>query len=117
MNTTTAITLDIPGLHILSTRKGAKGEMIIEVESTPNSAICHRCGVETHEFHSLDRPIMLRHLPHLGQMVLLEICLKRYQCPHCTGNPTTTQQPDWYESYSPHTRAYDAWLLHPFQSS
>lgn len=36
---------------------------------------------------------------------------KRYGCPDCDGQPTTTQQLAWHEPNSPHTKAYDDYLL------
>ena len=35
---------------------------------------------------------------------------KQYVCPHC-GDKITTQQLDWYEPKSPHTKAYDKYLM------
>lgn len=43
--------------------------------------------------------------------VYLEIRPKRYCCPHCQGNPTTTQRCDWYTPNSPHTRAFEQDML------
>src|SRR5262249_22116264 len=36
---------------------------------------------------------------------------KRFICRRCPGNPTTTQQLPWYEPRSPHTKAFDDWLM------
>jgi transposase len=47
----------------------------------------------------------------LERPVLIEIRPKRYQCPHCQGGPTTTQRLSWYEPNSPHTRAFERWVL------
>jgi transposase len=42
--------------------------------------------------------------------VYIRIRPKRYECPNC-GGKTTTQELDWYESKSPHTKAYDRHLM------
>jgi transposase len=42
--------------------------------------------------------------------VYLRIRPKQYVCPHC-GDSITTQALTWYESKSPHTKAYDDYLM------
>jgi hypothetical protein len=34
-----------------------------------------------------------------------------YRCPDCDGGPTTTQQLFWYDAKSPHTKAYEKYIL------
>jgi transposase len=111
MTATFQIPLDIPDVHILSTRSSEKGEFILEVESSLNATTCRRCGREITEFHGYDQPILLRHLPVFGRDVWIEIRPKRYRCPHCDDHPTTTQRLSWHEPRSPHTKAFDAWLV------
>lgn len=111
MTATFQIPLDIPDVHILSNRSGEKGEFILEVESSLNATTCRRCGREITEFHGYDQPILLRHLPVFGRDVWIEIRPKRYRCPHCDDHPTTTQRLSWHEPRSPHTKAFDAWLV------
>src|SRR5512135_1642391 len=103
--------LDIPEVAVLSTEFRPDGALLIKVESTRQSAYCSRCGREIHHFHGYDRPIQLRHLPLLERRVYLEIRPKRYRCPHCEGGPTTTQRCDWYDPNSPHTKAFEKWVL------
>lgn len=103
--------LDIPDVEVLSTEFRPDGALLIKVESTRQGACCSRCGRETHHFHGYDRPIQLRHLPLLERQVYLEIRPKRYRCLHCEGRPTTTQRCDWYEPNSPHTKAFEKWVL------
>jgi transposase len=43
--------------------------------------------------------------------VYIEIRPRRFQCPDCAGKLTTTQRLSWYEENSPHTKAFDQWLL------
>lgn len=102
--------LDLPEVRVLKTEL-KKREIVITVESTRPYAICSRCGQKTFEFHSYDEPIRLRHLPILEQRVFIELRPKRYRCLTCDDHPTTTQQCEWYEPRSPHTKAFDQSLL------
>ena len=103
--------LDIPEVKVLSTECRPDGTLLIQVESTRQGACCSHCGRESHHFHGYDRPLQLRHLPILERPVYLEIRPQRYRCPHCEGRPTTTQRGDWYEPNSPHTQAFEKWVL------
>jgi len=111
MAATFQIPLDIPDVEILSTEVDEQGALLIKVESTLRSTRCRRCGRDIDRFHGYDQPIRLRHLPILEQKVYIEVRPKRYQCPHCKGGPTTTQRCAWYQANSPHTKAFDRWLL------
>lgn len=102
--------LDLPEVRVLKTELKPR-QIVITVESTRPYAICSRCGEKTFDFHSYDDPIRLRHLPILEQRVFIELRPKRYRCPTCDDHPTTTQQCDWYEPRSPHTKAFDQSLL------
>lgn len=102
--------LDLPEVRILQTEQ-AQREIIITVESTREWAICRQCRREIRQFHSYGRHLRLRHLPILGRPVVIELRPKRFQCPFCDDHPTTSQQLDWYEPRSPHTKAYEQWLL------
>jgi len=102
--------LNLPEVRVLKTEL-KKREIVITVESTRPYAICSRCGQKTFEFHSYDDPIRVRHLPILEQRVFIELRPKRFRCPSCDDHPTTTQQCDWYEPRSPHTKAFDQSLL------
>lgn len=104
------IPLDLPEIRILESETSGR-EIVIRIESTRGWATCARCGEEIREFHSHGRELRLRHLPILGRPVILEIRPKRFRCPRCEGNPTTTQKLEWYDERSPNTKAYDQWLL------
>lgn len=106
-----SIPLDIPDLRLLQTELTNKRELILTVESTLTSTTCRRCGRTLSELHGLDQPRLLRHLPILGQVVYLRIRPKRFRCSHCDGQPTTTQQLDWYEPQALHTKAFERHLL------
>lgn len=111
MSVTLHIPLDIPEVRLLSTERTEKGELLLTVESLRLTTPCRRCGRELKHSHGLDRAIRLRHLPILEQPVVIEIRPRRFQCRDCAGKPTTTQRLDWYEEHSPHTKAFDQWLL------
>jgi transposase len=102
--------LDIPEVEVISAEINERGDYIVTVESTRNSAICQTCGERLTKFNGHGREIELRHLPILGHRVYIRIRPKQYECPKCKGQ-MTTQKLDWYESKSPHTKAYDRHLM------
>lgn len=105
------IPLDIPDIEIIAVREGEQQALILEVKSTLDYTHCRQCHRKITTFHGYDRPIRLQHLPILERKVFIELCPKRYRCRDCEGDPTTTQQLDWYLPNSPHTKALDQWLL------
>jgi transposase len=107
---TILLPLDIPEVEVLGMEINEHGGYIITVESTRSSAICQHCGSRITKFNGHNREIELRHLPILGRRVYIRLRPKRYECPNC-GGKTTTQKLDWYESKSPHTKAYDRHLM------
>lgn len=117
MTVTLELPLDIPDIRVLGTDLTATGAMVIKVESTLKTARCHRCGREIEHCHGYDRPVRLRHLPILERQVYLEIRPKRYRCPFCEGGPTSTQRCEWDEPNSPHTKAFERWVLRSLVNS
>lgn len=106
------IPLDIDGIRVLKTEISEDNNIIIEVESLEQGTHCHRCGQFIDKFHGHDRAILLRHLPILDRPVFLKIRPKRFYCPHCQKKHTTTTQTcDWYQANSPHTKAYEQFIL------
>ncbi len=53
----------------------------------------------------------MRHLSVLGLETYICIRPRRARCYACETEPTTTQVLSWYEQRSPHTKAYDRYLL------
>jgi transposase len=102
--------LDIPDVDVIGVDVNERGDYIVTVESTQNSAICQSCGVRITKPNGCGREIELRHLPILGHRLYIRLRPKRYECPNCNGK-TTTQKLDWYEEKSPHTKAYDRYLM------
>jgi transposase len=102
--------LDIPEVEVVSVEINERGDYIVMVESIRNHAICQTCGEHLTKVNGHGREIELRHLPILGHRVYIRIRPKQYECPKCKGQ-MTTQKLDWYESKSPHTKAYDRHLM------
>jgi len=104
------VPLGIPDIEVLSVNLNERGDVIITVESTQVGTLCQHCGRKITRFHGHDQWIELRHLPILGRRSYIRLRPKRYECDSCGGN-TTTQSLDWYETKSPHTKAYDQHLM------
>jgi transposase len=105
------VPLNLPDVRILSTQRTEQGHWLIHVESTLEGTQCRRCGREIRDLHGWDAVVRLRHLPLFDVPVFIEIRPKRYRCPYCAGNPTTTQRCEWYEPRSPNTKACEQWAL------
>jgi transposase len=104
-----SIPLDIPDVKVLKTEFTKEGELIITVESTKTETRCHRCGREIRKIHGYEQWVVIRYLPVFERNSYLRYRPKRYYCMDC--DATTTQQVDWHEPNSPHSRAYDDHLL------
>jgi transposase len=111
MDNVIQVPLNLPEVRVLSTQRTEQGHWLIRVESTVEGTRCRRCGREIRDLHGLDAVVCLRHLPLFDVPVFVEIRPKRYRCPYCAGNPTTTQRCEWYEPRSPNTKAYEPWAL------
>jgi len=104
------IPLDLPNVRVESYEQTNKG-LVITVVSTSDTAVCRQCGRTIDKFHGYDKTITLRHLPIFDRPVWIRIRPKRFQCRSCDKGPTTTQRCEWYDSKSPHTKAYENWIL------
>jgi len=104
------VPLGIPNVKVLSVDLDERGDVIITVESTQVGTHCQHCGRKITKFHGHDQWIELRHLPILGRRTYIRLRPNRYECDSC-GGKTTTQRLDWYETKSPHTKAYDRHLM------
>ena len=103
--------LDIPQVDVIGTKQTREGKFIIMVESRQEKAKCGICQQTISCNYGRGQEIRLRHLPILGQETYIVIRPRRAQCPTCQHNPTTTQELSWYEQRSPHTKAYDQYLM------
>jgi transposase len=105
------IPLDIPDVKVEKVDPSTEKGFVITVISELKGTTCKRCGKPIDNFYGYGREITLRHLPIFEKPVWLKMKPKRYQCPYCDNGPTTTQTCTWYDSKSPHTKAYEQWLL------
>ena len=103
--------LDIPQVDVLDSKQTWNGKFIITVESRKETTKCGVCKQVISCNYGHGQEIQLRHLPILGQETTIAIRPRRAQCPTCLHNPTTTQELSWYEQRSPHTKAYDQYLM------
>ncbi len=104
------VPLDLPDVAVLSVSQNERRDVVITVESTQVGTPCQHCGQALTKRHGHDRWLELRHLPMLGQRTYIRIRPQRYACARCAGQ-TTTQTLAWYEPKSPHTHAYDDYLM------
>lgn len=111
MSTAITIPLDIAEVEVLSTEITADNQLLIRVKSTQKVTACGVCGSEINCTFGHGQEIRLRHLPVLGLETYILIRPKRGQCLACSGDPTTTQIVSWYSQRSPHTQAYDEYLV------
>jgi len=105
-----SLPLDIPNVDVSCVNLNERGDYIITVESMQVGTICQHCGRKITKFHGHGRWIELRHLSILGRRVYIRLRPKQYECPYCDDR-ITTQALDWYETRSPHTKAYDHHLM------
>jgi transposase len=103
--------LDIPQVDVLATQQTRDNKFIITVESRRETTQCGICKQEIACTYGHGQAVRLRHLPILGQETYIVIRPRRAQCPTCPHNPTTTQTLKWYDQRSPHTKAYDRYLM------
>lgn len=105
------IPLDIPQVEVLSTDIQPGGTLLIRVESQVETTPCGICGQDIRCTFGHGQELQLRHLPVLGMKTYICIRPRRGRCYACETEPTTTQILPWYEQRSPHTKAYDRYLL------
>lgn len=108
---TIQIPLDIPNVEVLRTEIHPDGKLMIWVESQVETVRCGLCGRELRATFGHGQEIRLRHLPVLGMEAHICIRPRRGRCLECETEPTTTQVLEWYDQRSPHTKAYDRYLL------
>lgn len=105
-----SLPLDIPKVETHGVEVEKNGDYVIKVMSTIEGTICRHCGRKITKSHGHGRELKLRHMSIFGHRVYIRLLPKRYKCPDCD-NRTTTQKLDWYESNSPHTKAYNEHLM------
>lgn len=105
------ILLDIPGIEIERIEITEQGDIVIMAKSKVNGTYCHKCGKWITKTYGHGREIRLQHLSMWGRKTFIVLTPPRYICEFCDDHPTTTQQADWYDRRSPHTRNYEQYIL------
>ena len=105
------IPLDIPNVKMLQSEILASGQLLISVESAVETVMCGLCQREVRATFGHGQEIRLRHLSILGLETFICLRPRRGRCTSCETMPTTNQVLDWYEQRSPHTKAYEQYLL------
>jgi len=103
--------LDIEDVNGRKGEVGQTRDLHSTRESRLNYGYCSQCGQKLTKLPGYGAWVKVQHLPSFGRAVFLHYRPKRYECPECDGQPTTTQQLAWHEPNSPHTIAYDQYLL------
>ena len=116
-STQITIPLDIPEIDVVELAQSQAGAWLITVTSQEHTTTCGVCHQTIECKHGHGRMLTLRHLPILGQATYICFAPKRAKCPFCINSPTTTQTMVWYEAYSPHTKAYDDYLMRQLKGS
>lgn len=105
------IPFDIPDVEVLSTKISTDKKIIITVESQVKTIECGICHQAISCNYGHGSKIELRHMPILGMETYIHLHPRRGVCRDCLYEPTTTQILNWYQPRSPHTKAYDEYLL------
>lgn len=105
------VPLDISAVTIISSQVTNESQLLIRVESELATVRCGCCGQEIRCNAGHGQELKLRHLPVLGLETYVLIRPRRAKCPDCWPEAKTTQVLAWYEQRSPHTKAYDEYLL------
>ncbi|MDY6895226.1 MAG: ISL3 family transposase [Thermotogota bacterium] len=105
------IPLDITEVEVMEVEITRNSKIVITVESTVEGTYCHVCGRRITKSFGHTQMITLRHLSILNMETYIRIHPLRYQCTYCNSNPTTTRILSWYEQRSPHTRAFEDYVL------
>ena len=105
------VPLDIADVEVLRTEVCPDGTLLIWVESRVETTACGLCGRAIRCTFGHGQEIRLRHLPVLGLETYICMRPRRGRCLDCETEPTTTQVLDWYDQRSPHTKAYERYLL------
>lgn len=104
------IPLGIDSLKIIAQTVDAKGNFIINVESTATSTPCHKCGQLATKMSGYGETIMVQHLSILDRSVYLRITKVRYECDFCEDHPRTSEQYDWCDRKSKTTKGLDNYI-------
>lgn len=105
------VPFDIDDVRIVKSEVTKEGKLLITVESELKTTRCGCCGKEIACNDGHGQMLQLRHLPVFGMETYVQLRPKRAVCKVCWNEPKTTQVVVWYEQRSPHTKAYDEYLM------
>ncbi len=109
--TTISVPINLPNTEIIKVTICDNGDIIVRVKSTETETCCKDCGKKIRKFHSLNKMLLLNHLPAFGNPVYIELQPVRYQCLDCKGHPTTTQKLSWYQIPGKCTELYAKYII------
>ena len=111
MKTGITVPLGIPNVEVVGTEITAEKQLLVRVKSTQETTACGICQRQIKCTFGHGQEIRLRHLAVLGMETYIVLRPKRGRCLDCLHQPTTTQVVSWYQQRSPHTQAYDEYLV------
>ena len=114
--TTISVPFNLGGTKVINVNK-LDNNITIRIESTETGTHCKHCDKYITKVHSLNKIIILNHLPAFGNPVYIEFQPIRFQCSDCNGCPTTTQKPSWYQSAGHCTQPYAEYILNQLVNS
>ncbi len=103
--------LDITNLKIISQSIDAKGNVVLNVESTENKTVCHKCKKYATKRYGYSGIIEVRHTSVFDKPVILKIRPVRYECEHCDNHTTTTEKYSWLASGGKITKGLEEYIL------
>lgn len=89
------IPLDLADISVLKVDYQGESDRI-QVESDLDYTYCRKCGQRITAFHEREDWVKVQHLPILDRAVFLYYRPKRYRCPSCDDQPTSTQPLSWH---------------------
>lgn len=108
--TTISAPINLPNINVINTLFD-NDNIIVHVESTEEGTYCKCCGKYITKFHSLNKTILLNHLPAFGSPVYIKVQPIRFQCIDCDGSPTTTQKLSWCQIGGKCTVLYAKYII------
>ncbi len=109
--TTISVPINLPDVNVINVNILNNSDIVVRVESTKAGTFCKHCGKYITKYHSLNKTVILNHLPSFGNSVYIEFQPIRYSCIDCDGSPTTTEKPSWYQSTGHCTELYAKYIL------
>ena len=102
--TTISVPLKLSDMTVINTNVLTNDDIVVHVESTESGTFCKHCGKYITKYHSLNKTVLLNHLPAFGTPVYIKFQPIRYECTDC--DSTTTLKPSWYQSVGHCTQLY-----------